>query len=60
MTIQGLVPISFLDKYDPEQFEILGLDRYIADNPHYGKRFDLNGKEVYARILTRHINPKTI
>ncbi len=54
------VPISFLDKYDPEQFEILGLDRYIADNPHYGKRFDLNGKEVYARILIRHINPKTI
>ena len=51
------VPISFLDKYDPEQFEILGLDRYIADNPHYGKRFDLNGREVYARILIRHINP---
>lgn len=51
------VPISFLDKYDPEQFEILGLDRYISDNPHYGKRFDLNGREVYARILIRHINP---
>ena len=51
------VPISFLDKYNPEQFEILGLDRYIADNPHYGKRFDLNGKEVYARILIRHKNP---
>lgn len=48
------VPISFLDKYNPDQFEILGLDRYIADNPHYGKRFDLNGKEVYARILIRH------
>jgi hypothetical protein len=48
------VPISFLDKYSPEQFEILGLDRYVEDNPHYGKRFDLNGKETYARILIKH------
>jgi len=51
------VPISFLDKYCPEQFEILGIDRYIADNPRQGKRFDLNGKEIYARILIRHKNP---
>lgn len=51
------VPISFLDKYSPEQFEILGIDRYVEDNPNYGKRFHLNGKEVYARILIRHINP---
>lgn len=51
------VPISFLDKYCPEQFEILGIDRYIADNPRQGKRFDLNGKEIYARILIRHNNP---
>jgi hypothetical protein len=48
------VPISFLDKYNPEQFEILGIDRYIENNPNYGKRFDLNGKEVYARILIKH------
>lgn len=47
------VPISFLDKYCPEQFEILGIDRYIEDNPHYGHRFLLNGKEEYARILIR-------
>lgn len=47
------VPISFLDKYCPEQFEILGNDRYIEDNPHYGHRFLLNGKEEYARILIR-------
>ncbi len=45
------VPISFLDKYCPEQFEIIGLDRYVKDNPHYGKRFNLNGKETYARVL---------
>ena len=48
------VPISFLDKYCPEQFEIVGLDRYVEDNPNYGHRFTLRGKETYARILIRH------
>lgn len=47
------VPISFLDKYCPDQFEILGLDRYIENNPRYGHRFNINGKEIYARILIR-------
>jgi hypothetical protein len=48
------VPITFLDKYSPEQFEIKGIDRYVEDNPHYGHRFKINNKEVYARILIRH------
>lgn len=48
------VPITFLDKYSPEQFEILGIDRYIKNNPNYGKRFLLSGKEVYARILIKN------
>lgn len=47
------VPITFLDKYNPEQFEILGLDRYVDDNPRYGHRFLMNGQEKYARILIR-------
>jgi len=47
------VPITFLDKYSPEQFELLGVDRYVKDNPHYGHRFTINGKETYARILIR-------
>lgn len=47
------VPITFMDHYCPDQFEILGLDRYVKDNPHYGHRFTLNGKETYARILIR-------
>jgi hypothetical protein len=47
------VPITFLDKYNPEQFEIIGIDRYVEDNPHYGHRFKLNGKEIYARILIK-------
>lgn len=48
------VPISFLDKYCPEQFEIVGLDRYVEDNPKYGHRFTIDNKETYARILIRN------
>ena len=48
------VPITWLDKYNPEQFEILGLDRYIEGNPNPGHRFHIGGEEVYARILIRH------
>jgi hypothetical protein len=47
------VPITFMDKYNPDQFEIVGLDRYVEDNPHYGHRFTINGKETYARIIIR-------
>ena len=47
------VPITFLDKYCPNQFEIIGLDRYVDDNPNYGHRFTINKKEIYARILIR-------
>jgi hypothetical protein len=48
------VPITFIDKHNPDQFEILGIDRYIEDNPSYGKRFTINGKEIYARILIKN------
>ena len=50
------IPAAFINTTvpAPEQFEILGLDRYIADNPHYGHRFKLNDKETYARILIRY------
>lgn len=48
------VPISFLDKYAPEQFEIIGIDRYVEDNPNYGKRFTINNIEIYARVLIKH------
>ncbi|MBQ9936487.1 MAG: hypothetical protein IJO70_11625, partial [Lachnospiraceae bacterium] len=47
------VPITFLDKYNPEQFEIIGLDRYVSDNPRYGHRFTINGRETYARVLIK-------
>ena len=47
------VPITFLDKYNPEQFEILGDSRY-----HDGQNFPddinvVNGKKLYRRILIR-------
>ena len=47
------VPITFLDKYNPYQFEIIGIDRYVEDNPNFGKRFTINKKEIYARVLIR-------
>ena len=47
------VPTTFLYKYNPSQFEIVGLDRYVEDNPKYGHRFTINGKETYARILIK-------
>lgn len=50
------VPITFIDKYNPEQFEIIGLDRYIDDNPNPGKRFTIDGKEKYARVVIRNKN----
>lgn len=45
------VPITFLDKYNPEQFEILGLDD--LNNEWRGRGPDLNGKCLYRRILIR-------
>jgi hypothetical protein len=48
------VPITFLDKYNDDQFEIIGLDRYIFgyDKP-YDSLFTINGKEKYRRIIIR-------
>ena len=51
------VPITFLDKHNPEQFEIVGIDRYvIEENFGYVSRFFINGKEKYARILIKRKN----
>ena len=47
------VPVTFMAKHNPDQFEIVGLDRYVEDNPHYGHRFKIAGKETYARIIIR-------
>tara|TARA_R110002049_G_scaffold288687_1_gene471306 strand:- start:2321 stop:2785 length:465 start_codon:yes stop_codon:yes gene_type:complete len=54
------VPITFMDKYNPDQFEILGFMNTGEENK--GIRYDntphgrptINGKEIYFRILIRH------
>lgn len=52
------VPISFLDKYNPEQFEILGCS-YAYGRPegwdeNINMSVSINGKHVYKRILIQH------
>ena len=50
------VPITFLDKYCPTQFEIVGLDRYVDGNTMPNKRMHIDGKEIYARILIKKVS----
>lgn len=42
------VPVSFLDKYSPEQFEIL------SNSARIGINLTINGKRPYNRIFIRH------
>ena len=46
------VPITFLDNYNPDQFEIVGLDRYIGKNGD--KDFTIKGKLLFRRILIKN------
>ncbi len=58
------VPITFLNKYNPNQFEIIGSDYDIKQgffpelvNSDWKGKIDrayLNGKRLYSRILIRH------
>ncbi|MDY5384874.1 MAG: adenine-specific methyltransferase EcoRI family protein, partial [Campylobacter sp.] len=49
------VPITFLDKYSPEQFEILGqMANTKVDEHNFGYPF-INGERKYARILIKRI-----
>lgn len=43
------VPITFLDKYNPSQFELCGITKG-------GTRLE-NGREPYRRLLIRHLRP---
>jgi hypothetical protein len=45
------VPITFIDKHNPEQFELLGLDDHRC--PWLGHGPSLNGKTLYRRIIIR-------
>lgn len=47
------VPITFLDKYNPNQFEIVGaMTSTKIDDYNFGYPY-LNGNKIYARILIR-------
>jgi hypothetical protein len=51
------VPISFLDKYCPEQFEILGCSYDFGRPENWSKDINMsvtiNGKNIYKRILIK-------
>lgn len=52
------VPFSFLDKYCPTQFEIVGkLNHNRPQSYDFGKSI-VNGKEIYARLLIRKVKDK--
>ena len=57
------VPISFMDKYNPDQFEILGMassagyDKDVVGIPFIGTKDArplINGMNTYARIIIKH------
>lgn len=56
------VPITFIEKYNPEQFEIVGSDYEVKKilqnivNPKWNGKIDrgyLDGKRLYARLLIK-------
>jgi hypothetical protein len=54
------VPVTFLDKYNPQQFEIIGCNRDVDQDPNriYGRGSMLNGKETFKRLFIRNKHPE--
>lgn len=50
------VPITFLDRYNPDQFEIVGIAKHGTDSEYDLVRPMVDGKRVYTRILIRARN----
>lgn len=55
------VPISFLNKYNPDQFKLIGmtgngamLDKYMIPGHEKYDRPYLNGKRIYVRLFIKH------
>ena len=52
------VPITFLDKYSPEQFEIVGCSYDYGRPDNWSKNINMavtvNGVNIYKRILIKH------
>lgn len=54
------VPITFMDKYNPKQFELIGrMTTTKIDEYNFGYPY-INGKKIYARILIRNKHPKSL
>ena len=49
------VPVTFLHKYCPEQFKILGHEHDIDGNGTTLKQFEVNGKGTYKRLLIKKV-----
>jgi len=49
------VPVTFLEQYNPDQFEIIGSNRWVGQDPNgvYGRGSHLNGKETFKRLFIR-------
>lgn len=47
------VPITFLDKYNPKQFDLVGSNRDVEQDPDriYGRGTLINGKETFKRLF---------
>lgn len=56
------VPISFMDKYNPDRFELIGTQDDINGNGGDGIKpgggLFINGKAIYSRIFIRNRHPK--
>ena len=57
------VPITFLGKYNPDQFEIIGISGDLAnplliDGKRKTGRFYINGRRLYDRIAIRNKHPE--
>jgi hypothetical protein len=64
------VPVSFLDKYNPDQFEIIGSDYEVHEGvlsnlikENWEGKVDrgyIRGTRKYARFFIKNKNPKNI
>lgn len=53
------VPLTFLSKYSPDYFEIIGSDINLLKGQNDTRgRFYVNGERKYARIVIRNRNPE--
>lgn len=49
------VPITFLNKHNPEQFEIVGEANHGSDNEYDLFKPTIKGREIYKRVLIRRL-----